>query len=170
MTTKKSKGARPEPLGVRLDAIAKLPTRSRFHLPGRERATAVTLGESGLRWYAYDLVVRRIGPAKPAREGRQTPYRGHPVFVAQHATATCCRGCLEEVHAIPQGHVLDKAELNYIVNLICLWLSREIGPVDKPAGRPQRRAPRSAMPEVPEPEHVTHAPRSARANRARQGG
>lgn len=42
--------------------------------------------------------------ARLSRIGRQTPYRGHPVFVAQHAAATCCRTCLERWHAIPAGH------------------------------------------------------------------
>ncbi|WP_406285767.1 DUF4186 family protein [Embleya sp. NBC_00896] len=163
MTTKTSRGARPEPLDARLDAIAKLPSRGKFHLPGRERTVAQTLGESGVRWYAYDLVARRLGPAKPAREGRQTPYRGHPVFVAQHATGTCCRGCLEEVHRISTGHQLTKAELNYVVNVICLWLTREIGPVAKPTRR-AARTPRSAMPAIPE--NPTGA-RSTRATRSR---
>ncbi|OPC82542.1 hypothetical protein B4N89_17785 [Embleya scabrispora] len=161
MTTKTSKGARPEPLDARLDAIGKLPSRARFHLPGRERTVAMTLGESGVRWYAYDVIARRIGPAKPSRDGRQTPYRGHPVFVAQHATGTCCRGCLEEVHGIPQGRPLDKAELNYAVNLVCGWLTREIGPVAKTR---TSRPPRSAMPAVPE--NPTGAPRTGRGLRA----
>ncbi|MFI6985686.1 DUF4186 domain-containing protein [Embleya sp. NPDC050154] len=167
MTTKTSKGARPEPLDARLDAIGKLPSRAKFHLPGRERTVAQTLGESGVRWYAYDLVARRLGPARPSKEGRQTPYRGHPVFVAQHATGTCCRGCLEELHAIPQGRQLDKAELNYVVNVICLWLTREIGPVAKPSGR-AARTPRSAMPTIPEnPTGSTRSTRATRASRSR---
>jgi hypothetical protein len=159
MTTKTSKGARPEPLDARLDAIAKIPFRARFHLPGRERVLAETQGESALRWYAYDLVARRLGPAKPAKDGRQTPYRGHPVFVAQHATGTCCRGCLEELHDIPRGRPLTKAELNYAVNLICAWLTRELGPAAKPARRP-RHTPRAAMPTIPE--NPTGAPRPRR--------
>ncbi|MEU6081408.1 DUF4186 family protein [Streptomyces sp. NPDC047108] len=44
-----------------------------------------------------------MAPAEPYKDGRQTPYRGHPVFVAQHATATCCRGCPQRCHHIPQG-------------------------------------------------------------------
>ncbi|MYV97694.1 DUF4186 family protein [Streptomyces sp. SID3343] len=170
MTTKTSKGTRPEPLGARLDAIAKTASRSRFQLSGRERTLAETLGETGLRWYTYDRVARRIGPAKPAKDGKQTPYRGHPVFVAQHATGTCCRDCLEELHGIAKGNQLDKAELNYVVNVICLWLTREIGPVAKPVGR-GKRVPRSAMPAVPEkPARPGQSARSARAMRARAQG
>ncbi|WP_251023391.1 DUF4186 family protein [Streptomyces sp. ISL-10] len=30
-----------------------------------------------------------------------------PVFVAQHATATCCRTCLERWHVVPAGRALD---------------------------------------------------------------
>lgn len=51
--------------------------------------------------------------------------RGHPVFIAQHATATCCRGCLEKWHKITKGHQLSKDEQNYVVNIIMEWISRQ---------------------------------------------
>ena len=59
-------------------------------------------------------------------DGKQTPMRGHPVFVAQHATATCCRGCLEKWHCIPKGRELTEAEQEYVVNVIMEWIGREI--------------------------------------------
>ena len=58
---------------------------------------------------AGELIERRLAPAAPVNDGKQTPYRGHPVFVAQHATATCCRGCLAKWHGIARGHELDAA-------------------------------------------------------------
>jgi hypothetical protein len=57
---------------------------------------------------------------------RQTPYRGHPVFVAQHATATCCRTCLERWHQIPKGSDLSRAKRAYVVDVICRWIEREM--------------------------------------------
>ncbi|MGW3625076.1 DUF4186 family protein [Streptomyces sp. NPDC000880] len=60
------------------------------------------------------------------KDGKQTLYRGHPVFVAQHATATCCRTCLERRHQIPKGQELSRAERAYVVNVICRWIEREV--------------------------------------------
>jgi hypothetical protein len=74
--------------------------RQRFRLAPPERKYLTTRGfATGLK-HARALIAQRLAPAVPAEDGRQTPYRGHPVFVAQHATATCCRGCLEEWHRI----------------------------------------------------------------------
>ncbi|MER6031238.1 DUF4186 domain-containing protein [Streptomyces sp. NPDC001851] len=126
----------PGPLDQRLDALARQPFRARFHLRGRDRATAQLKGPATLRWHAYDLIARRLAPAEPAKDGKQTPYRGHPVFVAQHATATCCRGCLERWHGIPKGRELTRAEHVYVVDVICRWIEREMagGPGAGPGG------------------------------------
>ncbi|WP_328742506.1 DUF4186 domain-containing protein [Streptomyces caniferus] len=93
----------PRSLDQRLDALARHPFRAKFHLRGRERVTAELSGPSTMRWHAYDLIAKRLAPAEPYKDGKQTPYRGHPVFVAQHATATCCRTCLQRWHEIPKG-------------------------------------------------------------------
>ncbi|HFE7615161.1 TPA: DUF4186 family protein [Salmonella enterica subsp. enterica serovar Newport] len=68
------------------------------------------------------MPLKRLAPAHPANDGKQTPMRGHPVFIAQHATATCCRGCLAKWHQIPQGEPLSKAQQQYIVSVIHYWL------------------------------------------------
>ncbi|MFC9930756.1 DUF4186 domain-containing protein [Streptomyces sp. NPDC127190] len=118
----------PEPgfLDRRLDALARQPFRARFRLRGRDRATAELKGPATVRRHAYDLIARRLAPAEPHKDGRQTPYRGHPVFVAQHATATCCRSCLERWHGIPKGRELSHAERDYVVAVICRWIEREM--------------------------------------------
>ncbi|MEU6086499.1 DUF4186 domain-containing protein [Streptomyces sp. NPDC047085] len=116
----------PRTLDARLDAIGRQPFRAKFHLRGRDRATAELKGPATIRWHAYDLIARRLAPAEPYKDGKQTPYRGHPVFVAQHATATCCRGCLQRWHGIPQGRELSRAEHVYVVDVICRWIEREI--------------------------------------------
>ena len=48
--------------------------------------------------------------------------KGHPVFLAQHATATCCRGCLEKWHGIEKGRELTASEQQYVVNIIMRWI------------------------------------------------
>jgi hypothetical protein len=110
----------------RLDAISRQPFRARFRLRGRERALVELRGLVAVRSHAEDLIGERLAPAQPRNDGRQTPYRNHPVFVAQHATATCCRGCLERNHAIARGHELSEDECRYVVDVIMRWIGREL--------------------------------------------
>ena len=114
------------PRDQRLDAIGRQPFRARFHLRGRERALAESAGPVTMRRHAVDLVGKRLAPAEPVKDGMQTPYRGHPVFVAQHATATCCRSCLLRWHEIPKGRELTAAERGYVVDVIIRWMQREL--------------------------------------------
>ena len=109
----------------RIDVIGRHPFRARFRLRGRERAIVQLHGMGAVRGHAADLFAKRVAPAQPRKDGRQTPYRGHPVFVAQHATATCCRTCLERWHEIPRGDALDADEQTYAVDVICRWIERE---------------------------------------------
>lgn len=73
-----------------------------------------------------DFIARRLAPANPARDGRQTPWKGHPVFVAQHATATCCRSCLQKWHGMPKGRELAPVEQQQVLAVIEQWLLREL--------------------------------------------
>ena len=81
------------------------------------------------------MLAKRLAPTAPRKDGKQTPYRGHPVFVAQHATATCCRSCLQRWHGIPKGRGLTADEQAYAVDVICRWIEQDL----VAAGR---RAPR----------------------------
>jgi Domain of unknown function (DUF4186) len=109
-----------------LDRIARHRFRARFHLRGRDRATAELRGPATMRAHAAELIADRLAPAEPRNDGRQTPYRGHPVFVAQHATATCCRSCLLRSHDIPKGRILTREERAYVVDVIARWIEREL--------------------------------------------
>ncbi len=83
-------------------------------------------GAEVIRRHAHELIGARLAPAAPRKDGKQTPWRGHPVFVAQHATATCCRSCLARWHEIPCGRELTAAEQEYVVEMIMGWMEREI--------------------------------------------
>ena len=74
--------------------------------------------------HAADFVMKRLAAANPLNDGKQTPWKGHPVFLAQHATATCCRGCLEKWHGIEKGRELTPEEKQHIVEAIKMWLSQ----------------------------------------------
>ncbi len=107
-------------------ALSRSAFRSRFRLGPQDRAyleakTLPVVLEHGRRF-----ILTRLAPAQPDNDGRQTPMRGHPVFVAQHATATCCRSCLAKWHRIPPGIVLDAGQVDYILSAIERWLRAEM--------------------------------------------
>lgn len=108
-------------------ALAASPFRSRFRLRGKELEYLRRKGLPVVMEHAADFIEKRLAAAFPARDGKQTPMRQHPVFIAQHATATCCRGCLEKWHAIPKGRALAPEEQAYILEVIKTWLTREEG-------------------------------------------
>jgi hypothetical protein len=99
--------------------------RSKQRLRRKELDYLDSKGMETVLEHAADFVARRLAPASPANDGMQTPWRNHPVFVAQHATATCCRGCLQKWHGIEKGRELTQAEQQYIVNVIEAWLSEQ---------------------------------------------
>lgn len=103
------------------------PFRSRIHLQEKELDYLRKKGIGEVLKHAADFVEKRLAPASPANDGKQTPWHNHPVFVAQHATATCCRGCLQKWHQIPKGRALSGEEQQYIVEVIGKWLSQEAG-------------------------------------------
>ncbi len=99
--------------------------RSRFRLAARERDYLRARGEETVLMQARAFVAQRLAPARPANDGKRTPFRGHPVFVAQHATATCCRGCLSKWHGIPAGRPLTADEQGHVVATIKRWLDMQ---------------------------------------------
>ena len=99
--------------------------RSRFRLGARETAYLEQRGLATVIEHADRFIAERLAPAQPKNDGRQTPMRNHPVFIAQHATATCCRSCLEKWHRIPQGVELDATEQSYVVGVIRRWLESQ---------------------------------------------
>lgn len=118
-----------------LTRLARSSFRSRFHLSLRERQYICDKGWDTIRSHAADFVRLRLAPAAPPQDGKQTPMRGHPVFVAQHATALCCRGCMEKWHHIPAGRALPPGEQRAAVGLLLYWLRREMGLPAESAGR-----------------------------------
>jgi hypothetical protein len=107
-------------------ALSKSAFRSRFHLQGKDIAYLHNKGLPTVISHGKDFVKKRLAPASPVNDGKQTPFRGHPVFVAQHATACCCRSCLEKWHRIPKGRPLTSDEEDYIVNVLEKWLNEEM--------------------------------------------
>ena len=99
--------------------------RSRFVLGPNEREYLAARGRDLVLDHARAFIAQRLAPAEPRNDGKQTPFRGHPVFIAQHATATCCRGCLAKWHGIEAGRPLTGEEQAYVVAAIARWLESE---------------------------------------------
>lgn len=118
----------------RIDRIGRFPFRARFHLRAREVAYARERGPEAITAHARDFVAHRLASAEPRNDGKQTPWGGHPVFRAQHATATCCRGCLAKNHDISKGRALDEDQQAYVVAVIMRWIRREMAATASPGG------------------------------------
>ena len=101
--------------------------RSSFHLKQKDIDYINKKGLETIRQHAKDFITKREAPAYIANDGKQTPMRGHPVFIAQHATGTCCRSCLEKWHHIPKGRELTEVEQKYVANVIMEWIARQMG-------------------------------------------
>lgn len=109
----------PDELFAALGASA---FRRRQRLNAGDLAYLRRKGMDAVLRHAREIVDARLAPAAPPGDGRQTPMRGHPVFVAQHATAACCRGCLAKWHRIPAGRALTAAEREHVVRVLARWL------------------------------------------------
>ncbi len=108
-----------------LFSLSKSKFRSSFHLKEKDIKYIDEKGLDKIREHAYDFINKRLAGDFIINDGKQTPMKGHPVFIAQHATATCCRGCLYKWHKIKQGKTLTNYEIDYIVAVIMKWIQNE---------------------------------------------
>ena len=109
-----------------LNSLSKTKFRGSFHLNKKMKEYVLDKGIDKIESDAYDLISKRIAPKDIPNDGKQTPMKQvHPVFIAQHATGTCCRGCIERIHHIEKGKELSKDEIDYIVKVIITWIKKE---------------------------------------------
>lgn len=100
--------------------------RNRFHLKPNDIEYINEKGLDTIRQHAQDFIAKREAPAYIPNDRKQTPMRGHPVFIAQHATATCCRECIRKWHKIQLGRKLSQVQQDYLVDVIMTWIEKEI--------------------------------------------
>ncbi|HEX8171231.1 MAG TPA: DUF4186 family protein [Thermoanaerobaculia bacterium] len=100
--------------------------RRKQRLYGRELAYLQMWGIPHVMKQAEEILRKRVAAAEPRNDGRQTPWRNHPVFVAQHATGTCCRGCIAKTYEIEKGHALTDEELRLLLGAIERWLTSQL--------------------------------------------
>jgi hypothetical protein len=114
-----------EDINNKLYKLSKSKFRSSFHL---RKYMIDYINEKGMdvvKSHTVDFIKEKLQPANPKNDGKQTPMKGHPTFMAMHACACCCRGCLEKWHHIEKGRELTKDECNYIYKLLITWIIKE---------------------------------------------
>ena len=109
-----------------LNKLSKSKFRNSFHLKERDIKYIENKGLNIIEEHAYDFINKRLKPKNIPNDGRQTPMKGHPVFIAQHATATCCRNCLYKWHKIQTNKELNNEEITYITSIILTWINNEL--------------------------------------------
>ena len=105
--------------------LSKSKFRSSFHLKDKDIEYIKEKRLEKIEEHAYDFLRKRLAPAYIPNDGKQTPMRGHPVFIAEHATATCCRNCLSKWYHIPKERELTKEEIVFLVDVIMTWIKKE---------------------------------------------
>jgi hypothetical protein len=113
-------------IDIILDKLSKSKFRSSFKLKDKELEYIKSKGLDKIEEHAYDFINKRLAPSIIPNDGKQTPMRGHPVFIGEHATATCCRSCLYKWHHIEPNKELTLEEIDYIVMVIMEWIKRQI--------------------------------------------
>ncbi len=109
-----------------LNSLSKSNLRNKFHLTQKDIEYIKEKGMDKIKEHAYDFISKRLAPKNLLNDGKQTPMRGHPVFIAQHATATCCRGCLYKWHKIPKNVELSSEQIDYVVDVIMAFICKEM--------------------------------------------
>lgn len=107
------------------DRLSKSKFRSSFHLKDKDILYIEDKGIDKIREHAYDFVTKRLADTSNVTDGKQTPMKGHPVFIAQHATGTCCRRCLEKWHHISKNKNMTNDDIKYVVDIIMSWIEKE---------------------------------------------
>ncbi|MFT8308677.1 DUF4186 domain-containing protein [Acetobacter malorum] len=113
------------------EKLARSAFRRKFHLNAEDLSYLQEKTLPVVLEHGADFITKRLAPAHPARDGKQTPWKGHPVFVAQHATGTCCRSCLEKWHQFSKGLQLKASQQRYVLAVIAGWLEHELDRAQK---------------------------------------
>ena len=109
-----------------LNRLSRSRFRSSFHLKEADRAYIEKKGMDVISRHCRDFVRERLAPAEPENDGKQTPMKGHPVFIAMHACGCCCRSCLEKWYRVRQNVPLSEEQQEKIVRLLLAWIEKEI--------------------------------------------
>lgn len=110
---------------IALNKLKRSKFRSSFKLDEKDIDTINKKGFEIIRQHAFEILNNRI-KIKKQNDGRQTPLKGYFIFIAQHATATCCRGCIKKWYNIPENSVLSNQQLDFFADLLVFWIKQQI--------------------------------------------
>jgi len=113
-----------------LNGLSKSNFKNSFRLKEKDILYIQDKGLDKIKEHAYDFINKRLAPKVILNDGKQTPMKGHPVFIAEHATATCCRECLYKWHHISKNKELSQEEIDYIVLVIMKWINNQMNNVN----------------------------------------
>jgi len=116
-------------VGYVFEALKKELVRHHFwHKPIDQKAInhALRKGSRDLCQATYNRLAKTIAPLPNAWDGRQTSWEGNIIHYAQHATACCCRKCLEYWHGIPKDVELTSDQVSYFTKLIMLYINERM--------------------------------------------
>lgn len=108
-----------------LEKLSKSKFRSSFHLKEKDIEYINKVGMDKIKQHAKDFIKKRLAPKYISNDGKQTPMKGHPVFIAQHACGCCCRGCLNKWYRVSKSTILTETQQEKIVNLLMAWIEKE---------------------------------------------
>ena len=104
-------------------ALGRSRFRSRFVLEPGDWAYIQSRGMHCIAQHARQFVAQ---PCRgPTCKRRPADADEHILFVAQHATATCCRGCLARWHGIQTGRAADRDGDRLRYDVICDRIRRQ---------------------------------------------
>jgi len=109
-----------------LNTLSRSRFRSSFKLDDKDLVYIDRVGLEKIELHARDFITNKLAPAKPRNDGKQTPFKGHPIFKAQHATATCCRSCFKKWYKIPKGRELSPKEIDRALNVVMGWVMKQL--------------------------------------------
>ncbi len=113
-------------LNKKLSQLKTSKFRSSFHL---RKYMLKYIDEKGLdiiEKHCDEFINNNLKIYNEEKDGHQTPTKNHPVFIAQHATATCCRECIEKWYHIPKEKELNESEIKCIKAIIMEWIKSDI--------------------------------------------
>lgn len=99
-----------------------------WHIPIDKTAInhARRKGIAGMHEAIEKRIRHSVAASNPYRDGMQTPRSANAIYYAQHATATCCRKCIEYWHGIPLGQELNDDQIRYFSELIMFYLKERL--------------------------------------------
>ena len=109
-----------------LTRLEKSTFRANFRLKDKDKEYIREKGIEVIEKHAQDFIGTRLSLAHIPNDGKQTPTKGHPVFIAQHACACCCRKCLEKWYKVPRNTPLTETQQKKIVNLLMAWIKKQL--------------------------------------------